>query len=211
MHVAAAWVVVAFILGGGVGIVIAALLAASKVADAQTEADAWRRGLEDAQAALARERGEPRAAGRREELAAVLADAEGARPVGPCPAMAVHEGADVYPFGKERGILDPAAVGMSALRGAQLIMQDFVDKCDRGEARSVHTLEACRGWLAAHRVLFPDLYPAPWSDAASDRLVEDLVAPAAAPAADAVAPEVGEIDEYAERLAELAAAEKEDA
>lgn len=32
---------------------------------------------------------------------------------------------------------------------ARQVMQDFVDSCDRGEARSVRTYAACRRWLAA--------------------------------------------------------------
>ena len=114
MHVAAAWVVVAFILGGGVGIVIAALLGASKMADAKADEESWfqamqaaNRKAEQLQLELTRLTGERRAAGRRQELASVLADEPGARPVGPCPAMAVHEGAEKYPFAAAAGLTAP--------------------------------------------------------------------------------------------------------
>jgi hypothetical protein len=115
MQVAASWVVLSFIGGGLLGVVLAALLGASKVSDAKEMADRWRcralesdRQVDELLAALARERREIRGAGMRAELAKVLADEPGAQPVTPCPVMAVHEGADKYPFAAAAGLVAPS-------------------------------------------------------------------------------------------------------
>ena len=42
---------------------------------------------------------------------------------------------------------DVMQVLVERLRAAEKILQDFVDKCDRGEARSVRTYRACAEWL----------------------------------------------------------------
>lgn len=90
MHVAAVWVVVAFIDGVVAGIVVAALRGASKVARAESITAKWRlfaaaseRSRQLLRADLLRLLEEQQAAMRCEELAAVLADgvAEGPRPM----------------------------------------------------------------------------------------------------------------------------------
>ena len=86
-----AMVVVAFVCGTLVGFAIAAVFGYDQVSKAEEMADRWRRNadqsdraVEELQAALARARREIRAAGRREELAAVVAYEPEEQP-GPAP------------------------------------------------------------------------------------------------------------------------------
>lgn len=109
MDVALVWVVLAFIAGGTVGLLEAAVIGARRITKAETLAGAWREhakradrlvqrlaaDVEELQAELARLRREARAAGEVSELRAVLADVPaGARVVAPCPTMGVEAGED---------------------------------------------------------------------------------------------------------------------